>query len=114
MIRAGRLRNRLVLERVRETRDTHGGFVEEWYVVGDHPLWAAIRNPTDRETHRADALEVRASVVVELRDRIHIGATDRFRRPDGALLNVGAVLEPEKPGEALLVLCTEPRAEDDP
>ncbi len=110
MIHAGKLRNRLTIERSRDTRDANGGVTEEWREIGK--TWASIEPLKASEIFAAEAADSTITHRVKLRSTL-ITNRDRFREPSGRILNVSQALPPEYPGGYLTCLCVEATSEGD-
>jgi SPP1 family predicted phage head-tail adaptor len=64
-VKAGRLRNRLTLQRNVETFDAFGQKKDGWTDVGT--FYGRVRTPTGREYAKADQMRVQLDHIVELR-----------------------------------------------
>ena len=104
LVRAGELNERLAIERPVETRDTHGGVVENWTLVGDR--WAKVEALSGRELERARMIEATVTHRVTIRALDQLEASYRFTNTDGTRpLGIVAVLRQGPTSETQSVLC---------
>ncbi len=108
----GKLRHRVHIEEVTETRDDSGGVVPGWKHVGT--CWANITPIRGREFWAAQQSQSDVTHRVTLRDNIRVNPRMRFvtLRRD-RVLNIVSVLHRETEDIFLEVMCKETEAPDD-
>ena len=99
---AGKLDQRVTLERFTETEDAYGATVSEWQTVGT--FWAAVLPLSGKEIIAGDAVAALTDVRVILRYQHGITAADRLTHR-GKTLEIKAVIERASQRRVLELLC---------
>ena len=103
-MRAGDLRNRVVIQNRTATQDTYGGEVPTWSTVAT--VWAAVEPMTGREFLEGRTLE--ATVDTRIRIRYRSGLAPDMRVTwDGHTYDVLAVLEVKSRRREIHLMCRE-------
>lgn len=101
-MRAGRLNQRVTLERLSEKEDAYGATVKEWETVGT--FWAAVEPLTGREIIAADAVTALSDIRVIMRFQRGITAADRLMHK-GKPLEIKTVIDRRSRNRELELLC---------
>lgn len=101
-MRAGRLNQRVILERLSEKEDAYGATVKEWDAVGT--FWAAVEPLTGREIIAADAVTALSDIRVIMRFQPGITAADRLVHKDRPL-EIKTVIDRRSRNRELELLC---------
>ena len=99
---AGKLDQRVTLERFGEIEDAYGATVSEWQTVGT--FWAAVLPLSGKEIIAGDAVAALTDVRVILRYQPGITAADRLTHR-GKTLEIKAVIERASQRRVLELLC---------
>lgn len=103
-MRAGRLRHRVQLQQVTETRDVYGGVVRSWTTFA-RP-WASVEPLSGNELLKAQQVIAGVTHRVRLRHRDGITASLRFVHR-GRNLNIKGFVNPEERNRELECMCME-------
>lgn len=105
MIRSGRLRHRVTVERPTEGRDAHGGVSLAWSRVATR--WAGIEPISGKEFIASEATQTNVSHRIMLRaGGLTLSPRDRIRYGD-RLFGITAVLDRDERGAVLEIMATE-------
>lgn len=104
--RAGNLRNKITVERILMGDDGRGG-----QTPGDAPevyktLRAQVEGQDGREAVIAHALEGISTYRITIRHRTDLLETDQIRIPNGKLLNITSINDPEGLRRELQIIAT--------
>lgn len=104
-MKAGRLRERITIEKAQTARGSMGGETVTW--VTDRQRWAEVLPLRGDEREIGGALRQIATHKVRLRH--YVPPTDKIRvkRSDGSLLQVVAVLDPDARKRETVLMCQE-------
>ena len=105
--RLGRLRHRLVIERVHATPDEAGGWQTDYQSVG--AVWAEIR-PVGAEPSlapRQSGETLTHEIMLRYREDVHVG--HRFRQGTACYV-IRLLVDPDQRKTWLVCLCTQERA----
>lgn len=103
-MRLSDLRDRVRLERLVATTDSHGGHASAWSVIDT--VWALVRPGEGREALEADQVTAALSTDVWLRFRSDVSVRDRILHGARTLQIVGAV-DPDGRRHWLRLACRE-------
>lgn len=102
MLRAGRLRHRVSLQRLQETRDPEtGAVISDWSEVAK--LWAEVAPLSAREFVASQAVQSEVSARITIRYRADITAKDRIVYRD-KIYNIEGVLTDRDSGLEYITL----------
>lgn len=103
-MKAGKLRHRVILQRLSAGDDGYGGITEIWQEVA--VLWAQVEPLRGNERYRAQAITAELSHKVTIRYRKNV--VPQMRLVIGEqILNIQAVIDPEERHVLLELLCSE-------
>lgn len=103
-MRAGKLRHRVTIQQVTETRSATGAVVEAWGDVAD--VWAAVEPLRGREFFASK--EFQAQVDTRIRIRYYPGVIPKMRVLWGTRIYlVDSVINPEERDKELQLMCRE-------
>ena len=104
-MQAGRLRERITIQRPVRVSDGHGGMVLSWADVAT--VWAEVVPLNGRELLLAGQMQSAVNMRVRMRYRAGVGADMRAKLPDGRLLYFGSVIDVEERHREFEILCQE-------
>ena len=99
---AGRLDQRVTIERVTYTQDPMGGMTEEWAPLVT--LWAAVEPLNGREFFAASTTLSETTTRVRIRYRAGLTVADRINH-GGTLYNIQASINPRSGDRELVLMC---------
>lgn len=103
-IRAGELNRRIALQSVTRTADEGGGATSAWATFAT--VWAKVEPLDGRERYEAQQVESAVNHRVTIRYRADVTARHRVLYGSRALA-IRAVLSPDPPRQASVLLCAE-------
>ena len=101
-IAAGRMRHRVTIEALSQTRDAIGGLVDAWAPVAD--VWGEVYPLSGREFVAAQAVQAGVTTRITIRHRAGIVPAMRIRH-GAALYNIVAVLPDPTLAGHLTLMC---------
>ena len=104
-LRAGELRNRIVIEEPREEQDDYGEPVKKWAELPGGRAWAKKEDLSGRELFQAQQVNAQVSTLFTLRYRSDVDARMRVVYKD-SLYSIVSVQDPDGRREKLLLLCS--------
>ena len=99
---AGRLDQRVTIERVTYTQDPMGGMTEEWAPLAT--LWAAVEPLNGREFFAASTTLSETTTRIRIRYRPDLTVIDRINH-NGTLYDIQAIINPKSGDRELVVMC---------
>lgn len=102
-MRAGRLRDRLILQGYVDGKDAIGGTRQDWFDVG--PIWAEVRGLSGRAFLSASAEQAEITCEILMRYRPDVKARMRLVRGDEVYTIVTPLPDPKR--RQLLCMCSE-------
>lgn len=99
---AGRLDQRVTIERVTYTQDPMGGMTEEWAPLVT--LWAAVEPLNGRELFAASTTLSETTTRVRIRYRPDLTVIDRINH-NGTLYDITAIINPKSGDRELVLMC---------
>ena len=103
-MRAGRLRNRVTLQKSLGVPDSYGQPIRSW--VNVVTVWAGVENINGREQYRAQAERAELTHLVLIRYRPDVGPVARVLY-GSRVLDVESVVDPDNRRQDLHLLCRE-------
>lgn len=105
-MQAGKLRERVTIQREVVTRDTFGAEVNPWTDVAT--VWASVRPGASGERFISAADQVQATITHTVRVRYREGLSPKMRlKWEGRFLGIQSVVEPDGRKRELVLLCLE-------
>jgi len=104
LVRAGELKQQVILQIRTRVPDTKGGTVETWTTHAT--VWAKITPSTGNEFLLNDQVQSRVTTVIEIRYRKKVTAAMRVNY-GGRIFDIEAPIDPEEKHEKLLLMCSE-------
>jgi SPP1 family predicted phage head-tail adaptor len=104
MIRAGRLRHKILLQRKAMTTDDYGGPVETW--TDFSTPWASVEPLSGRELANAQAVNAETTTKITMRYLAGVTAADRIIF-EGRFYNIQSVIDEEMRHRQLVILASE-------
>lgn len=101
-MRAGELRHRVRIERLKRIPDGGGGWDEDWVTHAE--VWAKVETLSGREYWQAQQVQSEATMRLTMRHRADLLPADRIVY-DGQTLNIQHIADPDGRRERLEVLC---------
>ena len=99
---AGRLDQRVTIERVTYTQDPMGGMTEEWAPLAT--LWAAVEPLNGREFFAASTTLSETTTRIRIRYRPDLTVIDRINH-NGVLYDITAIINPKSGDRELVLMC---------
>ncbi len=107
-MRAGKLRQRVILQRRAETTDAQGGIEESWTTLGYR--WASVEPLKGTELFTAQQVKPQMTHRVRLRwdSEPLLSSKDRLQmRDSGRILNIGSMLNVDERRREFELMCEE-------
>lgn len=103
-MRAGRLRNKVAIQKVTETVDSFGSFTESWSTYST--VWAEIDPPKGREYFAAG--QKQAEITTRIRIRYLSGITPKMRVLFGSrIFKINSIVDPDERHIEQILMCVE-------
>lgn len=102
MMQAGRLNQRVLIERYTEGQDEIGQPVMEWVPLTT--VWAAVEPLNGREFITADAGQSEITTRIRLRYRAELQPTDRINH-ESTLYDIQSIINPRSGDAELVLMC---------
>lgn len=105
-MQAGRLRERVVIQKEVVSRDSFGAEVNPWQDVAT--VWASVRPGASGERFISAADQMQATITHTVRIRQRAGVSPKMRLLWGSrVLNIQSVVDPDGRRREVLLLCEE-------
>lgn len=108
MVSAGKLRERIKIQRAAETRDANGGVTQTWGT--EKSTWASINPATGREIFQAAQVDARVTHKIKMRfdPKLKLTAKDRILFTcDNRIFNIRVVMDSGERSREYAILAEE-------
>jgi len=109
-MRAGKLRHRVEIQELGETRRPDGGVVEGWTTVATR--WASVSPLSGRELFQAQVVDSDITHRVRMRHYTGLTTDHRLLHNSTRVLNIGQILNLDERGIEDELMCKEPTGEN--